>query len=479
MAGFNITAAQFLSSLQNIQSRYIRLEILNYQFQTVDSIEGICADGAFNIDANADIRRTGSVTLVITNSTFEVTPGGQVWLDKYIRVWMGTMAFSTGEITYTNCGIYIIDAPSYQYDPSTNSLSLSLLDLMAKLTGVRNGYLPGVPVILSAGENIRQAIIDTLALGGFTKYVVEEAPAPGTIPNDLEFSQGSTVYDLLAGLRDIYPDYEMFFDVNGVFYYKPIPTGQNDPDYVDDSLWTNIVLSESIDVDFQNVKNVIEVYGRTHDPEHFSTSTTVSGTTINLTIADVSAYSQDMIYGFTLADNPGYTGYSLQINTLQSYPILMSDGVTVADIPAEEGEVYYCVQFKGTYWNYLGHLQAYGYAEDDNAQSPFYINSTVGKIPMPLYGGDYENCFSDDLAQQRAEYELWLHTNMNDTIELTCVPVPWLDVNIKVLYTQARNGIQNEYIIKSISYSLTPTGTMTISMIRFYPDSPNIITQRS
>ena len=474
MAGFNITSTQFQTSLQNIQSRYIRLELLNYQFQTVDSIEGVCTSGSISIDANSDIRRTGSIILVVTDSSFEVASGGKVWLDKYARVWVGTASLLTGEVEYTNCGIFIIDEPSYQFNPSTNTLTLNLLDLMAKLTGVRNGYLPGVPVVLSAGENIRQTIIDTLALGGFTKYVVEEAPSPGTIPNDLEFSQGATVYDLLSGLRDIYPNYEIYFDVNGVFYYKPIPTGVNEPIYIDDSLWTNIVIEENINVDFQNVKNIIEVFGRTHDPEHFSNVISISGKTISLSISDVTSYTEDMIYGFVLNNNPGYSGYSLRINDLPSYPILLSDGSTSANIPAESGEVYYCVQFQGTYWNYLGHLQAYGYAEDDNPQSPFYINGTVGEIRLPLYGGEYENCYSDDLAQQRAQYELWLHTNMNNSIQLTCVPVPWIDVNILVQYTTQRNNQTNQYIIKSVNFGLSPSDNMTINMIQFYPEYPYI-----
>lgn len=471
MAGFNITSTQFQTALQNIQSRYIKLELLNYQFQTVDSLEGICMGGSISIDANSDIRRTGSLSLVVIGSTFDVQPGGQIWLDKFIRVWVGTVSLLTGEVDYTNCGIFIIDAPSYQYNPSTNTLTLSLLDLMAKLTGVRNGYLPGVPVVLSAGENIRQSIIDTLALGGFTKYVVEEAPSPGTIPNDLEFSQGATVYDLLSGLRDIYPSYEIFFDVDGVFYYKPIPTGEGDPIYIDDTLWTNIVTEENISVDFQNVKNVIEVYGRTHDPAHFSTETTVSSSgAISLTIADVTEYTENMVYGFTLTDNPGYTAPTLKINNLTSYPILMSDGETAAEIVAEEGEIYYCVEFKGTYWNWLGHLQAYGYAEDDNPQSPFYINGTVGQIRLPLYGGEYENCYSDDLAQQRAEYELWLHTNMNNSLTLTCVPVYWMDVNILCTHASRGSNIAYPYIIKSINFGFGTSDTMTVSMIRFYPE---------
>ena len=470
MAGINITSNQFRSVMQNIQSRYVRIELLNYQMQTVDLLEGVCTGGSISIDANADIRRTCDLTLVIDNSSFNVASGGRIWLGRYARVWIGITSLITGEIEYTNCGVYIIDAPSYNYDAATNTLSLSLLDLMAKLTGLRNGYLPGVPVILKAGENIREAIIDTLALGGFTKYVVEEAPSPGTIPNDLEFGQGATVYELLAGLRDIYPNYEMYFDVDNVFYYKPIPTGEDDPVYIDDTLWKEIVISEAIDVDFQNVKNVIEVYGRTHDPAHFSTETTVSGNTISLTIADVEEYTEDMIYGFTLTDNPGYTGASLKINSLSSYPIRLSDGTTAAEIVAEEGVIYFCVQFKGTYWNWLGHLQSYGYAEDDNPDSPFYINSTVGPIRLPLFGGEYENIFSDDLAKQRAIYELWLHTNMNNTVQLQCVPVPWMDVNMKISYTPQRDSTPSEYIIKSVNFGLAPSDNMSINMIKFYPE---------
>lgn len=471
MPNLNITENEFRTYLQNIQNRYIRIELLNYQFQTVDSLEGVCTSGSISIDANSDIRRTASIVLVVNNSSFEVASGGRIWLDKYVRIWIGTEHLYTGEIQWTNVGLYIIDAPSYSYDNATNTLSLSLFDLMAKLTGIRNGYLPGIPTIYKAGENIRQAIIDTLALGGFTKYIVEEAPNPGTIPNDLEFGQGSTVYDLLLGLKNIYSNYEMFFDIDGTFYYKPIPTGEGDPILVDDTLWDNIVTSEKIDVDFQNVKNIIEVYGRTHDPAHFSENTTVSNNVITLDIADVTNYTADMIYGFTLTDNPGYVGASLKINNLPSYPIRLADGTTTAEIVAEEGEIYYCVQFKGSYWNWLGHLQSYGYAEDDNPESPFYINSTVGKIRLPLFGGEYENIFSDDLAKQRAAYELWLHTNMNNTVQLTCTMVPWLDVNVLVNYATKRNNVQSEYIIKSINFGLSPSDSMTLTLMKFYPTS--------
>lgn len=466
----NITADQFSMPLQGIQNRYLKLELLNYNYQTVDEVSGIAIAGTITIDANSDVRRTATIDMIVKDSSFDVQSGGRIWLDKYIRINVGTESLRTGEIVWVNCGLYIIDAPTYNYAPETNSLSLSLLDLMAKLTGARNGYLPGVPTILSAGENIREAIIDTLALGGFTKYVVEEAPFPSVIPNDLEFSQGATVYDLLAGLRDIYPNHEIYFDVDGVFYYKEIPTGIDEPIMMDDTLFDSIVINEAINVDFQNVKNSIEVWGRTHDPQHFSTSTSVSSNTISLTIEDVTSYTEHMVYGFTLTDNPGYTAPSLKINSLATYPIKRDDGEN-ADIEAEEGEVYYCVEFLGDSWRWLGHLQAYGFAEDDDPESPFYVEGTVGRIHLPLYDGDYANCITDDLAQERAEYELWLHTNMNNTLSLTMVPVYWLDVNMLVEYTQKRNNELAQWLIKSISVGLAPTDSMSLTLMRFYGEA--------
>ena len=470
----NITEQQYRTVMQSIQSRYIWLELLNYNFQTVDELSGVAVGGSITIDANADVRRTGSIELVVKDSTFEVQSGGKIWLDKYVRVWVGIASLHTGEIERTNCGLYIIDAPSYSYNTSTNTLTLSLLDLMSKLTGIRNGYLKGIPTVIKAGESIRKAIIDTLALGGFTQYVIDEPPSPGTVPNDLEFAQGSTVYDILSGLRDIYPNYEMYFNTEGVFYYKPIPTGYNEPISVDDSLFNHIVLSEDLNTDFQNVKNSIEVYGRTHEPAHYSTATSVSGKEISLTIADVSAYTADLIYGFTLTDNTGIISPTLKINSLASYPIKNDDG-TSTTIQAESGEVYYCVQFKTDHWRWLGHLQAYGFAEDLNEQSPFFVGGTVGRIRLPLYDGDYANCVTDNLAQQRAEYELWKHTNLNNTLTLNVVPVYWLDVNILVEYTLKRNNIKGQYLIKNINLGLAPTDASTIQMIQYYPDTPSII----
>lgn len=58
---------------------------------------------------------------------------------------------------------------------------------------------------------------------------------------------------------------------------------------------------------------------------------------------------------------------------------------------------------------------------------------------------------------------------MNDGVNLTCVPIWWLDVNIVVSYTVKDTNTPKQYIIKSFSADLQETGVQNISMISYYP----------
>ena len=474
------TASELSAVKQKIQNRYAKIELLNENFQVVDSLEGVTLNGSTTVDANSDMRRNATIKFIVTDSSFEVNSGGKIFLDKYIRIYLGIDSMVENQIVYSNIGTYIVDAPTYEYDAMHNSIQLNLIDLMNKLSGVRGGYISAPSILIPAGTNIRQVMIDTLALGGFTRYVIAEAPYPSVVPNDLSFSQGATIYNILAQLKNIYPNYEIFFDVDGVFHYQPIPTGKNEPVVMDDTLWKDIVLSENsekVDVDFQNIKNRIEVWGRTHDPAYFSTQTTISGNNIKLTIADVTNYENELIYGFTLNLQSSFTPTTLNINNLTIYN-LKQDSEENIILEGNNEETYYCVQYiynsGNPYFRWLGHLQAYGMAQDENPDSPYYINSSIGTLLLPLFGGEYDNCMTDDLAYQRAKYELYMHTNMQNSITLSCLPVYWLEVNTLVEYTLLKNNQKGQYLIKSFSYGFDIDDKMTITMIKYYPEYSDI-----
>ena len=374
---------------QNGRIIHTKIFLLNYKLQKVDELSGVVLDGAtFNIDATSDIRRTCSISLIPKDSSFDIKFGGKIWLDKYVQIYIGIEDIkNNNEVVYTNMGIYLINNPSHVYDATNNTITINGIDMMAKLTGLRNGYLEGMEYQVKANENIKNVMQSTIELGGFTKYRIDNPQPTPTVPNDISISIGGTVYDLLYQLGDINANYQMYFDVNGVFYYNLIPSGENEQIMVDDDIWKKTLISYDTSISFENVKNYIEVYGKTLD----------------------------------------------------------------------SGEV------------------PYGVAYDANPDSPFYIYGNLGKIRTVLLGGEYDNIYSTDLAMQRAEYELYLRCRLQDQINITCVPIYWLDVNWLIEITLPnKQGKEetNKYIIKSINTTLGVNGTQTINMMKYYPFYP-------
>ena len=63
--------------------------------------------------------------------------------------------------------------------------------------------------------------------------------------------------------------------------------------------------------------------------------------------------------------------------------------------------------------------QPHATSKEENPDSPFYIGGDIGQIRIVLPGGDYNNIETTDLAQQRADLELYWRCRMNDTISLS------------------------------------------------------------
>ena len=466
---------------QQIITKYIKLEILNFQYNVVDEISGNLTAMSVNIDSESDLRRSCNLTFVVTDASFDVKAGNKIWLDKFCRPWVGYENIYTGKIQWYNQGIYLINAPSWRYNATTHELSLAGLDLASKLTGLRNGELEGIPTKIPAGSSVREAMIAAIELAGFTKYTISECKdVDGNIiavPNDIEIAQGGTVWNIVTQLRDILPRYETFFDVDGVFIYQPIPTGSGDPVIIDDTIWPNLLIDESINNDFESVKNYIEVYGRTLDPSYFSTNTTYSGSTLSLTVTDYpTALTDNTIVGFTTpstGDISATGGISLKMNSLTAS--VLYEYSTNNPVTALDNETYY-VAYYNQGWYLMGHQQPVGIAYDDNPDSPFYINGSIGRIRHVLYGGEYENITSDKLALERAKYELWKSTRLQDSITLTSIPNPWLDVNVLISHAIRGKSQENaaQYIIKSISTDYGIEGTQSINAITYYPLYPDI-----
>lgn len=672
----NIGAEDYNVLKQQYIKKYIRLELLDFQYNIVDELSGNMTKCSINVDSNSDLRRSCDLGFVVTTSTFDIKAGSKIFLDKMVRPYVGYENMRTGEIQWYNQGIYLVNNPQWSYNASTNEISMQALDLMSKLTGLRNGNLEGIPTKIAKDENVREAIIKTIELGGFTKYICEECKTKdGTIvpvPYDIEIDVGGTIYDILTGLRDIMPNYQIYFDINGVFHYEPIPLAYDDPVLIDDDLFNNVLISENINTDFESVKNYVEVLGHTWDVDYYSPSesTTVSGGTITPTFADLKTLEDGTAVGITLPSDvnstsglnidflgtnkivnidsknvqslskdtewifqavtemqtarlpDGYTeltyiqssgtqyidtgfkpnqdtrvvgdmqfmdntsgnpaslfGYRksqstqryefFQYNSLLYSPYNTSAGSTISmttnkiSIDKNKGttlvngsalstityanfqcsgnlylfalnnngsvsnvngkkRIYSCqiydngtltrnfvpcknpsgvvgmydmvnnvfYQNAGTgtftagdewkpsqqmkFWRFMGHQQAQATSYDDNPSSPFYVgdpigSSSVGRIRIVLYGGEYDNIYSDDLAQQRADFEIYQRSRLNDSISMETIPIPWMDANIVISHRFGQKQEPSKYIVKSFSVDYATGGTMTINAITWYP----------
>ena len=382
---------EYRVALQDTRTLHALVYVLDFRFRKIAELSGVILDGStFSIDATSDIRRTCDITIIPTSSDFDISSNSNIWIDKYVQIQVGIEDISNkNKVVYTNMGIYLINNPSRVYSPLNHQLRISGIDLMAKLTGMRNGYLSGtvggIEYQIPANSNIANAVAQTFILGGFYDWSLpyEFSPTP-TVPNTITVSVGSSIYNLLKELVDINAFYQMYFDLNGIPTVSKIPTGDEEPIMVDDEIWSKLLLQYNRDISFEEVKNVIEVYGKTLD-----------------------------------------------------------DGTT-----------------------------PYAVAQDLNPFSPFYIGGTAGEIRIVLSGGEYENIYSNELAQQRANYELYLRDRLQDQITITTVPIYWLDVNWLVEITLPNRQGEEEtelYIIKKIDTNVGVSGTQTITLMKYYP----------
>jgi len=458
---------------QSNKQIYCKLGLLNSSMQTTDSIEGQLISDSYSIDADSDIRRTMTLEMVVKDKIFTYTRTNSFWLDKYIDVYVGYLHQRTQEIYWYPLGIYMISTSEYTFENENSNLSLSLVDLMAKLTGLRAGTLQGTETIIEVDNDVRDVVVSTITdLGGFSEYRIEDPDM--TIPYEIDLGTGSTVYNLLAELRDLNMQWEIFFDTDGTFIFQEIPQCIEDDAILDNSVFTPLIISETLSRTDNEVRNHIIVYGAAIDADYYSDTTTLSDSTYSLT---VDSYTSDYTNGDTFCFMPDVTNPAnakINVNSIGAYAIMNTvDGVDeVLETGLLSTDTYYVVEWdsSNSYFLYQGQFQIQGEAKDTDEDSPFNI-ATLGDVVSVLSGDDYEDITTDELALERAEYELWKATRFNETVTLKCIAIPFLDVNKKITYTSLNTGEEMNLITKKISGSMVD-GIQTIECIHWYPLYP-------
>ena len=94
------------------------IKLMNKDYQLLEEISGEVISYDFSIDSTSDIRRTCNVTLTPINSSFEVGVGNQIWIDKYIQIFVGIKNRQSGEfVAYPSNNRHVPTKPYYYYLP--------------------------------------------------------------------------------------------------------------------------------------------------------------------------------------------------------------------------------------------------------------------------------------------------------------------------------------------------------------------------
>lgn len=532
---------------QKIMEPKIKIDVYDEDNKLLDSIHGGIIGGSSSINSESDVRRTFNID-VIPHKQFrvEVSNDGLIWINRTVKLQIGLYNRRTKKYNWYKQGSYVFMNTSATYDATNHQLTLNCSDFMAKLDGTKNGQLGALLISYPAYEEdeetgepikyniIRDAVITTITqLGHIKDYNVddigeykampqnnpdyekyrEENPLWNTIPYDLEFNSGCNILSILTTFRDLYPNYEMFFNEEGTFVCQMIPSNYYDDIIISDDFIKKILISENTDIDLSTVRNICEVWGQVIDTEFYTEDCTLSGSTY---ICNVEAYDEKYYNGDLVAVKvPESNPESCYININNLGRIGIYDENTDKEITEGqlEANTVYVFKIKVKRENgvditkayLLGHWQAHGmnvlvdgststedYTTSDGRivkkyskeyfqdvyncesvefaiipESPFTVQK-LGEILDVKTGGEYENITSDSLALARAEWENWKNSRLTDSITITTKFVPFADVNIKVSYKRHDLDQEYQYIVKSVSHDFS-SFTTTWNLYRFYP----------
>lgn len=414
---------QFDTTLQSIRNIDCKLFVLDYDYTILDEISGKTESVSLSVNAESDIRRTANINIVLkddsrqTNSNiFYWQVGNPYWFDKYIQIYVAIQDINTQEYVWVNEGIYMVNSPTISYDATTNNLSFEAVDLMSKMTGLRNGQLEGMTYTIPAGSTITGALKTLLVEQGFDKYIIFTPPYD-YVPQEIKIDIGGTTYDLLRALRDINANWEMFFDVDGVFHFQQIPSGKVivDPEsgeegeptpVIDQTMWDKLNVSYDLDTSFEDVKNYVEVLGKVHEPSEYGT-VTIDGSTLNMKLTNIIASYLNNVWvvGIPVIATEGATQPEALATPITQIIIKDIAGADVSDIildtPIIAANEYYCVKLtfndiECETCEYLGALQPRAVAFENNPESPFYVGTST----------QYESAYGNvvDFASENEDY---------------------------------------------------------------------------
>lgn len=488
-------------------STSLKIQILNGDETVLDELIGFTNSGTISIDASSHSRRVYNFTLMPIDESINVLNRTRDWIHKTAKVSIGLKTPRDTDYRWYPCGKFIFTNTTGTISLSENSLSVNCGDLYKLLDGTCNGQLNALHTLIPAYEEdtegnpskhaiIREVLFTILhTLGGIGENKMQiddigeykglpqhnqdyenyrqEHPQWNCLPHDLEYSAGDFVSSIVEELISLYPGYDAFFDENGNFAAKMIPTCADDDIILNNDEIQSLLIDEQCSTDLTKVRNIVHVRGKVFDVEWYTENVTDSESTYHAVMESYTKkdYSNGDMFAVKIpSDNSGEQ--YLQINSLEKILLYDENYDTGANHCSLKAGNVYVFKYGKTLVNdepvkrfyLLGQWQAHALCvltdrSDPDTESYFrekyqvdslllnvvpdspYTIQKIGERIDVKSGNEYESISSDALALQRASYELYKDARLTDNITLTLASIiPWLDVYMKVSYRKKRTG---------------------------------------
>lgn len=302
----------------------LKIEVLQENRSIVGVLQGNLIGGDFTMDANSDSSRRSCDFQIIPDYVTGIFlhQEGLIWLDKAFKIYIG-IKDKKGHYVWYSQGYYYCDSAESTYDATSNTLKLACKDFMIKLDGTKNEYLGALTTTIPAyiekkdtGEIVKYNIIRDVViqilkqLAHIENYMIddigeykampeynsnwanyrEEHPLWNTVPYDLDFEAGCTIFSMLSELRDLYPNYEMFFDTEGSFICHMIPSCYQDDLTYSSEFLRRILISEDFSIDMSSVRNMCMVWGNVIEPDFYTETCSYANNIYSSTVENYESY---------------------------------------------------------------------------------------------------------------------------------------------------------------------------------------------
>lgn len=472
-----------------------RISLLSSSLQPVGTFSGTIVSMSFNVDNSSAIRRTLALSVSSPDATGVLQSIESIWIDKIVMVEYGIYDFSMGDYQWFKLGTFVLSNSSYGFGVGEQQVDMNLIDLMGLASDPRGSQI-GHDVTVYMDSDIKAAL--TATINDFTHLSqCDIINFDATVPYDLEFSKGIYPLDILNSLIELYLYYEQYFNKDGVYTVRLLPMTYYDELALTADDMNKIIIDDTGGGDYSEIANAIEVWGMELDAQYTAkTCETINNDTYKLFIDETFEVLEDgMTVSFTTSSSNLF-GQKIQIQETAALPLYIQrgDGTYVAiGMGAMKNDTAYCVKYTDNRYVLQGELLIHAVAIEFNAEPSeeyktelkkkydtnnisFVINpgsrfaadqAGIGIVNRVLSGGDYENIYTTELALERARYELWKATRLRNSKQITCVFVPWLEVNEKIEYSSIVDGVTKQFLVENISTNFD--GTMTLTISEFFP----------